>query len=819
MDGKINCGSIIRDCLTFAHLLGGAISETRSIIRNGMSELFNQILQMLNSPPGSIVYHLLLIAYIAISFQSAFNHWRLSGFPQARRTMLGLGFLLLAQLSLFAFSGLGWQGIINPAASLPPLDRAFTLLSILWVTWLWAFPEPSRPADAAAILLTVLISFAMAFSLLTWAPQSKVTTYNATVDDFLWQAASVGLILIGVLLLLIRRPDGFANGLTFLGLAFLGHVSRFIISETGNYSGLIRLAYLAAFPILPMLAQRFPAPANLPAVKPTSAKQDTPGAERRRYSTDPKTFHALLSLAAESSAPKVSQAITRAIAQTMLADLCFLIYLTDNKNQLVIASGYDLIREENLEGGSLNKGAIPMLTNSMQRGRPLRLPASGTSADIKGLSELLGLANPGHLLSVPIITPEKDTLGGVMLLSPYSNRLWSAEDQAFLGNIAGSLVPIVQRSQRITKLEQQSEQGRQALDAARDQINELEQRNDELSKQIEAMTLQAEQDTGKVENIAALMAAQEESRRIIEELQEEIETLRGAGQRSESQGEKELRAALQDVARLQNQLADTNVKILELEKSGSARHKPGEQAEVIASVSQELRQPMSSIMGYTDLLLGESVGILGALQRKFVERIKASTERLRSLIDDMIQVTTLEVAVPTDLKPEAVDLNMVIDNAMAYTSSQVREKNISLRLDLPKKVAPVNADREALQQILIHLLQNAGAATPIEGTIRLKVQATTEGDQPYVMIQVSDSGGGIPAEDVPRVFTRLYRADNVLIQGVGDTGVGLSIAKTLTEAQHGRIWVESEPGIGSTFSVLLPIAKDGNNAPKKDSRK
>jgi signal transduction histidine kinase len=153
-----------------------------------------------------------------------------------------------------------------------------------------------------------------------------------------------------------------------------------------------------------------------------------------------------------------------------------------------------------------------------------------------------------------------------------------------------------------------------------------------------------------------------------------------------------------------------------------------------------------------------------------------------------------------------VDLNLIIDNAMSYTSSQVREKNISLHLDLPKKVASIHADREALQQILIHLLQNAGAATPVEGTISLKVQTRTEEGQEYVLIQVTDSGGGISTEDLPRVFTRLYRADNVLIQGVGDTGVGLSIAKTLTEAQNGRIWVESEPGVGATFSVLLPIS-------------
>jgi signal transduction histidine kinase len=268
--------------------------------------------------------------------------------------------------------------------------------------------------------------------------------------------------------------------------------------------------------------------------------------------------------------------------------------------------------------------------------------------------------------------------------------------------------------------------------------------------------------------------------------------------------ESELRMTLEEVARLQNQLAEANVRIIEAEKGKSVAHS-NEQAEVVASISQELRQPMSSIVGYTDLLLGESVGILGALQRKFVERIKASTERIDNLINDLIQVTTLETGL-NDLKPEPVDLNLIIDNAMSYTSSQVREKNISMHLDLPKNMASIYADREALQQILIHLLQNAGAASPNEGAVHLRVQTRNEEGGDYVLLQVTDTGGGIPAEDLPRVFTRLYRADNVLIQGVGDTGVGLSIAKTLTEAQHGRIWVETDQGKGSTFSVLLPIA-------------
>lgn len=814
---------LIYDLVTYPSRNFAPDFDNWNIITDVMGASLDRFFSVLTQPEGSLIYHLILVFSIAGALQAAFVHWRSSEFPQARRTMFGLGMLLIAQIVLFIISGIGIQGFINLPLFLPPLDRAVTLFSLVWMIWLWAFPEPSRPADAATWLLSLLVAAALGLSLVSYSAEPSLPSYNQTIYDGFWQLASIGFSVFGLFILLIRRPNGWGYGMAVFLLSFAGHLLHMIFGRAdGDFPGAVRLAHMAAYPILMTLPQRFPAPTStLTTVK----QQDVPtGGERRRYSTDPKTFHALLALAGESSADKVSDAITRAIAQTMLADLCFLIYLTDNKNQMQIASGYDLIREENLEGGSMSKTVIPMLTNALQRGRPLRLPSSSTSADIKGLSDLLGLTNPGHLLSVPIITPEKDPIGGVLLLSPYSNRLWSAEDQAFLANIAISLVPIIQRGQKMTSLEQRGEQTKQALDVAQSRIADLERRNNDLLKQMEAVRADAQQGLAQAENLAELTKMQEEAQKAIERLKEENEELRaskkvkgGANAVSAAnsiQIENELRITLEEVARLQNQLAEANMRIIEAEKKTSTAHST-EQAEVVASISQELRQPMSSIVGYTDLLLGESVGILGALQRKFVERIKASTERIGALIDDLIQVTTLETGL-NELKPEPVDLNIIIDNAMSYTSSQVREKNISMHLDLPKNVAPIYADREALQQILIHLLQNAGAASPLEGTVRLKVQTKAEDAKEYVLIQVSDTGGGIPTEDLQRVFTRLYRADNVLIQGVGDTGVGLSIAKTLTEAQKGRIWVESEQGVGSTFSVLLPIAK---NAAMKASEK
>jgi signal transduction histidine kinase len=778
-----------------------------------MGASLSQIFSVLTEPAGSLIYHLILVFSIAGALQASFVHWRSSEFPQVRRTMFGLGMLLVAQIGLFLFSGIGIQGFINLPLFLPPLDRAVTLFSLVWMIWLWGFPEPNRQADAGTWLLNLLIIAALGLTIVAYSTQVPRPSFNQTVYETYWQLASIGFSLLGLFLLTVRRPNGWGYGIAVFLICFAGHLLYLTFGRVeGDYPGAVRLAHMAAFPILMTLPQRFPTVSDnrLTSVK----QQDAPAGERRKYSTDPKTFHALLALAGESQTDKLSQAITRAIAQTMLADLCFLIYLTDDNSQMQIASGYDLIREENLDGGSLNKTVIPMLTNALQRGRPLRLPSSSTSADIKGLSDLLGLTNPGHLMSVPIMTPEKEPLGGVLLLSPYSNRLWSAEDQAFLTNIAVSLVPIIQRGQKMSSLEIKGEQAKQALDVAQARAADLERRNDELLKQMEAVRAEAQEGLSQAETLAALRIMQEETQRALEKLKQENEELRaptGSGTKtnifdSSAQVENELRLTLEEVARLQNQLAVANMRIIEAEKNSSATRST-EQAEVVASISQELRQPMSSIVGYTDLLLGESVGILGTLQRKFVERIKASTERIGSLIDDLIQVTTLETGL-NELKPEPVDLDLIIDNAMSYTSSQIREKNISMHLDLPKNVAPIYADREALQQILIHLLQNAGAASPLEGTVYLKVHTKTEEGKEYVLIQVKDTGGGIPPEDIGRVFTRLYRADNVLIQGVGDTGVGLSIAKTLTEAQKGRIWVDSEPSVGSTFSVLLPIAKN-----------
>jgi signal transduction histidine kinase len=237
--------------------------------------------------------------------------------------------------------------------------------------------------------------------------------------------------------------------------------------------------------------------------------------------------------------------------------------------------------------------------------------------------------------------------------------------------------------------------------------------------------------------------------------------------------------------------------------------------EFVASLSQELRTPMTSITGYTDLLLGESVGLIGDMQRKFLQRIKANIERMNSMLNDLIGVTAIDAG-QLEIRTTVVDMGEVIEDCIIGARAQLEEKELTLELNLPEQMPPVEADTDCAHQVLTNLLGNATKCSPVGSTIEVSAQVYDEEagnpeETPHLRISIRDSGGGIAPEDQDRVFDRFYRADSPLINGLGETGVGLAIVKSLVEAHGGRVWVESEMGAGSTFSFLLPISQGYND--------
>ncbi|MGF1504616.1 MAG: hypothetical protein GYB64_14385 [Chloroflexi bacterium] len=381
---------------------------------------------------------------------------------------------------------------------------------------------------------------------------------------------------------------------------------------------------------------------------------------------------------------------------------------------------------------------------------------------------------------------------------------------------------LTDRNALIDMLEDQLDEKSRAISDLRTMMSEIDTILGRLERELSEKTVEV------VELQSSLADVRTRSRERIAELENQLvagdEASRdGASQAQLDALEAELQQSRLRLEALIEQLDDSQATVREMEARLLESTRAVDEAlyeaqqvdsrsEVIASLAQELRTPMSSIMGYTELLLRESVGILGTAQRKFLQRVKANTERMNALLDDMIRVTAVDTG-RVELSPQRVDVVYTVEEAITSVTNQFREKGILLRMNLAEDIPPLTADRDALLEILGHLLSNAGLASPVGSEVYLTVgpqhaKLRRDGDiveADCLYIAVEDSGGGIDPDDVDRVFVRKYRADNPLIEGLGDTGVSLSLTRALVEAHEGNIWTKSEKGIGTTFHVLLPL--------------
>jgi signal transduction histidine kinase len=768
-----------------------------------MELFFSQVFTLLTTPPGNLVYRAILAFSTFGALQMSARQWQDSHNRPARRMAMGLTVLLLLQLGLFVVSGLGWQNLLDAHKVLPVLEWGVTLLSIVWILWLWAFPERGRGADAALGLLSILIVTLSVFGVVWWSEQDPALYFNGSWADQAASGAGIVLSLIGMLILLAGRPALWGYGLASMALLFAGCLVHWLLPSTqSDYSGIVRLAEMVVFPLLLALPQRLVTVIHEPVQEQVSAEESKKPALRHKE-TDPKLLQAVLALAGEPDLGKLYQGICRLYSQLMVADLCLVALPPDESEQIVLPGGYDLITDHLIDGFAINARRAPLLTNVLRRGRNLRLQSNSSAVDLSALAQALGVKKAGHLLAVAVSPKGGSPLIGIILLSPYSDRSWSAQDQQYLTDISMPLAGILQRARLVAEQGQELEQIRARSGEAQALADQSRQERENSAAHLAQMQTQYEQERMRATSLADLVNGLESK---VTEL--EAKAFAASGDKSKAELQEELHLALTELSELKAELASsdqTQARTLEIVpgKNGGSG-----QAEVLSTIAQELRRPVSSIIGYTDLLLGESVGLLGAMQRKFLERVKASTERMGGLLDELINATTLENG-GKDLHPTAVDLNAVIDEALAAIIGNISERNIALRVDLPDDIPQLRADRDALLQILTNLLQNAGMVTPVDGEIWLRTRVEIKENEPgYVLLQVTDSGGGIPPEALPRVFSRLYRSDNQTLPGVGDNGVGLAIVKTLVEAHGGRIWVDSEMGRGATYSVLLPLADD-----------
>ena len=219
---------------------------------------------------------------------------------------------------------------------------------------------------------------------------------------------------------------------------------------------------------------------------------------------------------------------------------------------------------------------------------------------------------------------------------------------------------------------------------------------------------------------------------------------------------------------------------------------------LVADVAHELRTPLSNIQGYLE-------AIRDRVMKPNATNIRSLNEEtaLLSRLVDELQELSLAEAGELKLIYHAEDIAKLIKQAVNFWQPQVAAKEISLSLNLPDNLPLVNIDGQRVNEVLYNLLENAVVHTHSGGTINVAV--TRQGD--WVEVCVSDTGEGIPAEDLPNIFERFYRVDRSRARATGGSGLGLTIAKRWVEAHGGEISVQSELGKGSHFSFTLPISE------------
>jgi signal transduction histidine kinase len=245
------------------------------------------------------------------------------------------------------------------------------------------------------------------------------------------------------------------------------------------------------------------------------------------------------------------------------------------------------------------------------------------------------------------------------------------------------------------------------------------------------------------------------------------------------------------LTRVSGQLAAQNERLLELDRLKD---------EFVATASHELRTPLTSLSGYLEMSLDPAEGPLSPTRESHLRIVQRNADRLAALVDQLLFLARAD-SHPLELDRQPVDLADVLSEAAETARPAGAAKNISLVVagEPPQEVL---ADRPQLIRIVDNLVANAVKFTPGGGSVRLATRC--EGDA--AVVEVTDTGLGIPRAEQPDLFNRFFRGSNAIEKAIPGSGLGLAISKVIAEAHGGTIQLESTPGAGSTFRLVLPLA-------------
>lgn len=225
--------------------------------------------------------------------------------------------------------------------------------------------------------------------------------------------------------------------------------------------------------------------------------------------------------------------------------------------------------------------------------------------------------------------------------------------------------------------------------------------------------------------------------------------------------------------------------------------------EFVSLASHQLRTPLSAINWYTEMLLSGDAGALTDVQREYLEEVSHGSHRMVELVNALLNVSRIELGTFA-VQPEPTDIITLAQDVIKELKPKILEKNFHVEEKFSENLPKMNVDPKLTRIVFQNLLTNAVKYTPPGGTISISVAMNQDGK--IFTISVADTGYGIPKEDWPRIFTKLFRASNICEKETDGTGLGLYIIKSIIEHSDGTVAFKSEEGKGTTFTITLPVS-------------
>jgi PAS domain S-box-containing protein len=790
--------------------------------------------ELIGTGAGASVYHLLVILALGAMALIALIEWRHTRNPDHRRIVVTFAVLLALRIPLIVGESSGW-------AIIAPLIAGLEAASLMLLGWAFLAPILSRRIRTWSLYIGIgVIALSALVSLVAWSvslaqvlPSMRAEVwrdlYNESWLLLFWLAISVALAAAPSLVLLIRRQReehwmalaGFAILTLGFLVQFVGSALR-VAGQLGSvaHSDLVgwgRFVNLVGYSLFAVAVYRV----AMQDMWTYRQELQTMSEEALRQAKELFFLvEASRSIGESLDLGTILQRVVESTAMALDADRAA-IFLIDPDDSLAVtlAAQYTPLQRAELAARhpTFTLADQPTLDYALQRRKQLMLNEETDNPRLRTLYGLLGSLEAGPTIVQPLLR-QRTILGALVVGNDHGHRPFDPNAGRLCQSIAVQVTAAIENARLYGDLQAQASQLSELLQSQED---EGRRRMSILESIAEGVVVSDGEGRIVIVNAAAERILGTSRQRILGRPLKGLTGHMALSPNADWGTIAESDTPLQTVFELEAKVVYVNAAPV-LTPSGDhlgvvavlrdiTRETESERAksEFITAISHELRTPLTAIRGYAEALDGGMVGPMSEAQAHFLGIIRDNALRMGNLAENLIAISELERG---GLKLEYVetDVHLAVGDVVRAFRSEMEARQLELVLELDDSLLAIEADPARVRQIVDNLVSNAVKFTYPGGRVTIGAALLRdEGEHPHMhcAIWVEDTGIGISAEEQEHIWERFYRPANPLAVEASGLGVGLSIVKSLVEAHNGRVWLESTPGVGSKFTVLLPIKR------------